>query len=494
MVWVITPNRALILAKRVRARQNLAADASELFWAFFTEAYPSREAYLDRMRFLGETLAERPDSFTEEVRETLEVAVRDPDFGIAFVVNEIEQLRQEFDLPYAPDGVGDDEETLVAAIHIHAIHLVRTYRLHDGLLSEDVRALVQKLTSLRMRLWNLQGKPNLMEEGSDVLAPDLVVARVDVEIAAQDGEYERALRLMADNLPKELFAEVRLGANAPDEARWTFNGIAQRIVNWINALKSNRNTDWDAILEMFNQFALGSMHGGEIVTDDDGFSGFLIDYDQMLKAWVRGSLSLPEIRSIFEEREDAAAERRLQVYYFADGLWQALPNRARAALVSADRAFVSGGAGRASGILNELRIAAEELLRYRLWEPLILWMERQPDYLTSPDFVEIRYARERAHRGSPSLETHERLLRDGIGVGRFLRERVVGDKTGLQFITQQAAKHLGRLRQARNAAEHEPGYEADSAAIRDLYAEAVGVGRKGVLPEMARLLGSRRGT
>lgn len=62
------------------------------------------------------------------------------------------------------------------------------------------------------------------------------------------------------------------------------------------------------------------------------------------------------------------------------------------------------------------------------------------------------------------------------------------DKKGLEFIRQQAAKRLGRLRRARNAAEHEPGHEADHAALRDLYAEAVGIGRKGVLPELARLL------
>lgn len=151
---------------------------------------------------------------------------------------------------------------------------------------------------------------------------------------------------------------------------------------------------------------------------------------------------------------------------------------------------MSGGAGRTAAILNELRIAAEELLRYRLWEPLIAWADEQADY-PSPDFAEIRFARERAHRKSPSLETYEPLLCDGIGVGRFLREQAGVDEKGLKFI-KDAANSLRRLRQARNAAEHNPDHEANLAKIRDLYAEAVGIGRKGVLPELARLLGKGR--
>ena len=484
MVWIIDPDKTLILANKVRTRQNLKADASELFWAFFTKAYPSREAYWDMMGFWAEMLAKHGDGTDQEIGETIKAATKDPDFGIEVVENAIEELCEEFDSPYAPDGVGDDEETLIAAIHIHATRLVRTYRIHDYLLSEDVRALVQKLTSLRARLRSLQGNPNLMDESADLIGPDLALARVDVEIAALDGDYMRALGLMADNLPKELFAEVRLGDNAPDKERWTFDGIAQRIVNWINALQRKRDTDWDEVSKLFDRITLGTFCAGERIADDDGFTGLLMDYDMLLKAWRKGSLSLPEIRSLWEKREDVDAERRLQVYYFADGLWQALPSRARAALVSADRAFVSGVAGRPAAILNELRVAAVELLHERLWEPLIAWADRPENRAASPF---IRSERDRLQGRSPDLDAFEKLLGD-METERFLREQVGLDKKGLEFIRQQAAKRLGRLRRARNAAEHEPGHEADHAALRDIYAEAVGIGRKGVLPELARLL------
>ena len=488
MVWIIDPDKTLILANKVRTRQNLKADASELFWAFFTKAYPSREAYWDMMGFWAEMLAKHGDGTDQEIGETIKAATKDPDFGIEVVENAIEELCEEFDSPYAPDGVGDDEETLIAAIHIHATRLVRTYRIHDYLLSEDVRALVQKLTSLRARLRSLQDNPNLMDESADLIGPYLALARVDVEIAALDGDYMRALGLMADSLPKELFAEVRLGDNAPDKERWTFDGIAQRIVNWINALQGKRDTDWDEVSKLFDRITLGTFCAGERIADDDAFTGLLMDYDMLLKAWRKGSLSLPEIRSLWEKREDVDAERRLQVYYFANGLWQALPSRAREALVSADRAFVTGDAGRTAAILNELRVALEELLHDRLWEPFVAWAQEQPDYSVGADFSQVRFVRQQPRGDSPGLETYESLMRDDVAVGRFLHEQVGLDEDGLRFIRQQAAKRLGRLRRARNAAEHEPGHEADHAALRDIYAEAVGIGRKGVLPELARLL------
>lgn len=241
MVWIPDLPRTLNLIWKIQGGANVVEDSSNLFWEFFSNrVYPTAEAFHERMEFWRSLSGE---FIIQEVADL--VAMRDDAYAAEYVVRAFDELRQEFDPPYAPDGMGDDEETLIAAVHIHAIHLVRTYRLHDSLLSEDVREAVRKLTSLRERLRNLRGRINPIDECDDVLGPDLALARVDVEIAATDGDYERALRLMADNLPKEMFAEVRLGANAPDKERWTFDGIGQRIVSWINnALKGNLNTDW----------------------------------------------------------------------------------------------------------------------------------------------------------------------------------------------------------------------------------------------------------
>ena len=489
MLWIPDLPRTLNLIWKIQGGANVVEDSSNLFGEFFSNRiYPTAEAFHERMEVLRSLSGE----FTiQEVADL--VAMRDDDGAAEYVVSAFDELRQEFDLPYAPDGEGDDEDTLIAAVHIHAIHLARMYRIHDSRLSDDVRAAVRKVTSLRERLRNLRSALNPMDEWGDVLGPDLALARVDVEIAAADREYERALRLMADNLPKELFGEVQLGANAPDKDRWTFDGIGQRIVNWITALKGDRKTDWDAVISLLDKLAQGNLHGGDGVTDDDGFDGLLIDYDRVLKAWVKGSLSFPEIRGYLEDREDAAAARRLQVYYFGDG-WQTLPNRARAALVNADRAFVArSDSGRTAAILNELRIAAEELLHSRLWEPLIAWADEQKDYRTSPDFSQVRVVREEPRRESLGLEWYERLLLDDVAVGRFLRDELGVSKDDLaQTIRQRTLKYFKGLRAARNAAEHNPGHEADLAKIRGIYAEAVGIGRKGVLPELARLLGRGR--
>lgn len=86
MLWIPDLPRTLNLVWKIQGRENLVADASNLFWEFFNRAYPT-------------------------------------------------------------------------AVHIHAIHLVRTHRLHDSLLSEDVREAVRKVTSLRERLPEAGGAP-----------------------------------------------------------------------------------------------------------------------------------------------------------------------------------------------------------------------------------------------------------------------------------------------------------------------------------------------
>ena len=60
----------------------------------------------------------------------------------------------------------------------------------------------------------------------------------------------------------------------------------------------------------------------------------------------------------------------------------------------------------------------------------------------------------------------------------------------VRFLTKdnRTTKHLQTLRDTRNAAEHEPGDTVDPQTVRQLYAESLGIGRRGVLPELVRLL------
>ena len=117
MAWIPDPNRALVLIKRVRSRENLVPDAMELFEVFFVEALedtPSAEADVDQ------------------------------------VVGSLRDLAQEFCVPYEPDS-DENPETLAAALYIQATCLVRVVRL-QGYESDDVQEIFRGVTSLQKSL------------------------------------------------------------------------------------------------------------------------------------------------------------------------------------------------------------------------------------------------------------------------------------------------------------------------------------------------------
>ena len=187
-----------------------------------------------------------------------------------------------------------------------------------------------------------------------------------------------------------------------------------------------------------------------------------------------------QVRSSHENGEEAA-ERRLQTDYFTDGLWELLPALAKQALISADRTFVDSTYGRRAAVLNELRIAMEEVLHHYFWEPLVEWARRQQGYQAGPDFRGTRITQEHLGNKRPSLDNYEKEVLPDMGTRHFLRE------IGLNEESLYFKGYIERLRKTRNIAEHTP----DRAEVDALYAEALGIGQRGVLPELVRLLSKR---
>ncbi len=94
-------------------------------------------------------------------------------------------------------------------------------------------------------------------------------------------------------------------------------------------------------------------------------------------------------------------------------------------------------------------------------------------------------------RENPSLGDFVQFLFANEARDNF---RSIGlEKDAIDYLTKQGRmpKQIQQLQRERNKIMHEPGYTPDPHAIRALYAEALGVGRKGVLPEMLRLLAPR---
>ncbi len=216
--------------------------------------------------------------------------------------------------------------------------------------------------------------------------------------------------------------------------------------------------------------------------------GIFIDRDAFWserKGWAESQLTPDQLRDYLQSSEDEAAIQRLQTYFFPDGLWERLPERARTALVTADRARVSSTLGRRAGILNEIRIATEEVLHRCLWLPLSKWAVGQRPL--HPGVKEILGKPEQLRR-SPSIDDYVQLL--WHSEAKAYLQNLGLSEDDVRFLTREnrTTKHLQTLQRARNTAEHEPGSAISPSEVRDLYAESLGIGRKGILPELLRLL------
>lgn len=208
-----------------------------------------------------------------------------------------------------------------------------------------------------------------------------------------------------------------------------------------------------------------------------------MEYWHKVAGWAEERLTPDQLRELIEQREDKAAALRLRTYFFPDDLWKQLPERAQQALVSADRLTVTGTSlSRGEAVFNELRIATEEVLNRYLWQPVSEWAMEQPSPIRGTANI-LKQARD----GEPSLDDLVQLLWSD-GVKDYLRSIGVDDE-GVRFLTKEKrmTDHLQRLQRSRNKAEHELD-SAGNANPRDLYAESLGIGRKGVLPEILRLL------
>ena len=86
-------------------------------------------------------------------------------------------------------------------------------------------------------------------------------------------------------------------------------------------------------------------------------------------SWANAQLSPNEYRKMREEDEKSASERRLKNYFFGQD-WSALPGRAKDRLITADLLWNSPENNAWEGLLNDLKLAAEDMCYEFIWRPL----------------------------------------------------------------------------------------------------------------------------
>ena len=87
------------------------------------------------------------------------------------------------------------------------------------------------------------------------------------------------------------------------------------------------------------------------------------------RAWASAQLSPSEYRRMLDDNERTAAERRLK-NYFSGSDWEFLSGRAQRRLINADNLLNSTQRVALEALVNDLRIATEELCYPVVWQPL----------------------------------------------------------------------------------------------------------------------------
>ncbi len=210
----------------------------------------------------------------------------------------------------------------------------------------------------------------------------------------------------------------------------------------------------------------------------DVFSTEFSDLGLIASGRAASRLTGEDQRDLLFAMEDDSAARRLRTYFFR-GTWRALPDKARRALIDADRTFYATTQGRFDSVLAHLQVATQEMCFEVIWKAL----RALPDAQTA----DLRPIEEGLGARSPSLRTYQQIVQTGC-----FRTFVKGleglkdvDKT---FLVATLKDRLRSLANLRNPAEHDPGEEIEQEEVMRLFDDFLGIGHPGVLPVLARLV------
>ena len=205
----------------------------------------------------------------------------------------------------------------------------------------------------------------------------------------------------------------------------------------------------------------------------------------------KGRLSPTEYTKLREYDEKQASEKRLKDYFFYD-CWDNIPKAIQGELIAIDRLWFSPGPINLGGILEDLKVVTEPLIRKLLWEPFIQW--RSSSHKTDIKALKQEYdfdkrlqkLQERNH--TPSISHFMNMLK----LASFRREFIqqVAFSQGDREFIFKLAEPLKELNRMRTPRAHPPGipknWQRDDLA--SLLNKFLGIDCQGILPFLARML------
>ncbi len=267
----------------------------------------------------------------------------------------------------------------------------------------------------------------------------------------------------------------------------------QMAANVFENIKNSGMTNWDwgqllkycgSIIEYWPHIDIYNDEAW--VRDSRGQVFESISYWNGAKGWLEANLEPSELRDELRKEEDEKAEQRLKRYFFSEEQWNQISERAQGSLVGADRVWYAPRAGNVGSVLEDLRIATEEVLYELFWRPCYKWLDNKKS-LDDPRLLDLHTIREELNQNNkqPSLVEFEWML--GSESFKIFCETLTLDKEQREFVLRNLPEALKELRRERRRAAHSIGRVIRRGEVSRLYSGFLGIGRYGVLPRLIDL-------
>ena len=372
----------------------------------------------------------------------------------------LKYIERAYRTVYEPD-VDRPIETTVYAIYaaIYAIALHRLEESFDGSYSEEVRWAFQESFKAYFSVYKSigGGKDHHDVEGLCALRDTEVQVTLGIhlfEIKVWDRDWCDALCMYAHTMgcfSNAALATYEIDSRTPVEKFWddSEQGLHEKAQTVFDHIRELPQPAGDGLwMEIAEHVDLIIKSIERYWGDDDAA---LLSYWTGARWWLRGAkLELNQMRDELRKEEDAKAEQRLKNYFFNKYQWDALSQRARQALVDADRLWFAHRLGASDAPLIHIHMATED----------IIW-----------DLFDCDIAGFESKRQCNDLKIDE------------------FNKDECFFITTLLPCYLKRLTRKRNSAVHSAGKPAleEERDVSELFNEFMGIGCDGVLSRLVNL-------
>ena len=203
--------------------------------------------------------------------------------------------------------------------------------------------------------------------------------------------------------------------------------------------------------------------------------------------WASSQLSRSAFQEMQAEYERNAGERRLKTYFFGSD-WSYIPERAQGRLINADLLLNSPQTVALDSLLNELRVATEEMCFEVIWKPLANARRGSSDLL---EFLKVKRSLVERNR-DPSITQYISICRSDWYRNFLVSQSIENDD--IRFLTATLPRDMSQLKGERDLAEHRPGRPVSRTSVESFYKGFLGIGRSGTLPELVAIVRRLKGS